>query len=354
MLVSFIIPSYNSAHTVKRCLDSIYALSLKQEEFEVIFVDDFSMDNTCEIVEAYSQPLPEGKGVNNLTLLKQPKNNRQGAARNRGVSVAKGEYICFVDSDDAVTEGVVDAIRLAKEKQADMVAFHTANVNENGQITKENERLSFQKGQLFSGVEMQNKHSYWFSGPVAYIYSKDFLDKTNYLFREGVLYEDSDFVMVHLYYAKCMLYSPALGYLAYYREGSTTHSVSFKNQSDYLLLGTRMLTFYTIIQQDIDSGKRTDDGILAFADGVLEGAIHNVTMSLKRLYKLNSPAEIVRFYRRIDSKVNRHVLYTDPRMYKYTYGWNKIAHLGIRHKYLSIFVNSCLLIAYQLYLKLKK
>ena len=354
MLVSFIIPSYNSAHTVKRCLDSIYVLSLKQEEFEVIFIDDCSEDNTCEIVEAYSLLLPKGKGVNNLTLLKQPKNNRQGAARNRGVSVAKGEYICFVDSDDAVTEGVVDAIRLAKETQADMVAFHTANVNENGQITKENERLSFQKGQLFSGVEMQNKHSYWFSGPVAYIYSKDFLDKTNYPFREGVLYEDSDFVMVHLYYAQRMAYSPALGYLAYYREGSTTHSVSFKNQSDYLLLGTRMLAFYTIIQQDIDSGNRTDDGIQEFADGVLEGAIHNVTMSLKRLYKLNSPAEIVRFYRRIDSKVNRHVLYTDPRMYKYTYGWNKIAHLSIRHKYLSIFVNSCVLIAYQLYLKLKK
>ena len=36
MLVSFIIPSYNSAHTVKRCLDSIYALSLKREEYEVI------------------------------------------------------------------------------------------------------------------------------------------------------------------------------------------------------------------------------------------------------------------------------------------------------------------------------
>ena len=353
MLVSFIIPSYNSAHTVKRCLDSIYALSLKQEEFEVIFVDDCSTDYTCEIVEAYSLPLPEGKGVNNLTLLKQPKNNRQGAARNKGVSVAKGEYICFVDSDDAVKEGVVDAIRLAKEQNTDMVAFHTANVNENGQITKENERLSFPKGQVFSGVEMQNKHSYWFSGPVAYIYSKDFLDKTNYPFREGVLYEDSDFVMVHLYYAKRMVYSQALGYLAYYREGSTTHSVSFKNQSDYLLLGTRMLAFYTVIQQDIDSGKRTDNGIQEFADGVLEGAIHNVTMSLKRLYKLNSPAEIVRFYRRIDSKVNRHVLYTDPRMYKYTYGWNKMAHLGIRHKYLSIFVNSCLLIAYQLYLQLK-
>ena len=242
MLVSFIIPSYNSAHTVKRCLDSIYALSLKPEEFEVIFVDDCSTDNTLEIVESF-----KSKVKSNLTLLKQPQNNRQGAARNRGVSMAKGEYICFVDSDDAVTEGVVEAIRMAKEMQTDMTAFHTANANEKGTITKENEHLSFAQGQVFSGVELQNKHPYWFSGPVAYIYSKTFLDRTNYPFREGVLFEDSDFVMVHLYYAQRMTYSPQLGYVAYYREGSTTRSVSYKNQSDYLLLGTRMLALYTTI-----------------------------------------------------------------------------------------------------------
>jgi len=353
-IVSFIIPSYNSAHTVKRCLDSIYALSLKQEEFEVIFVDDCSTDNTCEIVEAYSLPLPKGKGVNNLMLLKQPKNNRQGAARNRGVSVAKGEYICFVDSDDAVTEGVVEAIRLAKEKQADMVAFHFAHATEQEVTTSEAEKLTFDKQEIFSGVEMQNKHSYWCSAPWGYIYKTVFLRQVNYPFAEGALYEDSDFVAVHLYYAKRMTYSAKLGYIAYYREGSTTHSVSFKNQSDYLLLGTRMLAFYTIIQQDIDSGNRTDDGIQEFADGVLEGAIFNMTLSLKRLYRLTSPAEIVQFYQRIEAQVNRRSLYTDSRIYKYTYGWNNLAHLGIRHKYLSIFVNSCLLIAYQLYLKLKK
>ena len=171
MLVSFIIPSYNSVQTVKRCLGSIYALSLKSEEFEVIFVDDCSTDNTLEIVESF-----KSKVKSNLTLLKQPQNNRQGAARNRGVSMAKGEYICFVDSDDAVTEGVVEAIRMAKEMQTDMTAFHAAYANEKGTITKENEHLSFAQGQVFSGVELQNKHPYWFSGPVAYIYSKTFLD----------------------------------------------------------------------------------------------------------------------------------------------------------------------------------
>lgn len=347
MLVSFIIPSYNSAHTVRRCLDSIYALSLKQFEFEVIFVDDCSMDDTYDIVSEYQSQHP------NITLLRQPKNNRQGAARNRGVSVAKGEYICFVDSDDAVAEGIVTAILLAQMQNADMTVFHFVNANEHGIITKEADKLSFKEKQVISGVEMQNKHAYWCSAPWGYIYKTAFLQKVNYPFAEGALYEDSDFVAVHLYYAQRMAYYPELGYIAYYREGSTTHSTSYKNTADYFLLGSRMLAFYTIIQQDIDSHKRTDEGIQQFADGILEGAIHNVTMSLKRLFKLNTPSEIVRYYKRIDAKVNRRAIYTDPRMYKYTYGWSKMAHLGIRHKYLSILINSCLLLAYQIYVKLK-
>ena len=346
MLVSFIIPSYNSAHTVKRCLDSIYALSLKTSEFEVIFVDDCSTDNTCDIVAEYQTQHP------NITLLLQPKNNRQGAARNRGVSVAQGEYICFVDSDDAVTEGIVAAVLLSERQNTDMTVFHYIHANEEEEVTSEAEKLSFVKNEIFSGVEMQNKHSYWCSAPWGYIYKTAFLQKVNYPFAEGALYEDSDFVTVHLYYAQRMAYSSELGYVAYYREGSTTHSTSYKNTADYFLLGSRMLAFYTIIQQDIDSHKRTDDGIQQFADGILEGAIHNVTMSLKRLFKLNTPAEIVRYYKRIDAQVNRRAIYTDPRMYKYTYGWSKLAHLGIRHKYLSVLINSCLLIAYQLYMKL--
>lgn len=165
MLVSFIIPSYNSAHTVRRCLDSIYALSLEQSKFEVIFVDDCSTDDTVETVQNYR----DCKGVTNLILLCQALNNRQGAARNRGLSMAKGEYICFVDSDDAVAEGIVPAIQMAKDLQTDMLAFHFANANENGQITSEKGHLYFISEQIFSGIEMQAVHPYWCSvlGPMS-------------------------------------------------------------------------------------------------------------------------------------------------------------------------------------------
>lgn len=344
MLVSFIIPSYNSASTVTRCLDSIYALPLEQSEFEVIFVDDCSTDNTVELVQSYR----EQEGATNLILLRQAQNNRQGAARNRGLSIAKGEYICFVDSDDAVAEGLFSAIRMAEELKTDMLAFHFANADENGQITSEKEHLSFSPGKIFSGIEMQTAHPYWCSGPVAYVYSNEFLKQSNYPFCEGVLYEDSDFVAVHLYYAKKMAYSPDTGYMVCRRAGSTTHSNSYKNYADYLLLGTRMLALYSTIQRDIDHRERTDDGIQSFADGVLEGACWNVTKSLSRLFKLNGGKEIAAFYKRVDSSVNRSDLYGNPLMHRFPGYWSNCSAFCIKHKYLSIALNTVLSLAYKM------
>ena len=94
MLCSFIIPAYNASSTIVRCLDSIYTLGLAEQDFEVVCIDDCSTDNTIEVIEHYA------KKHSNITLLRQARNHRQGAARNRGVSIAKGEYIVFVDSYD--------------------------------------------------------------------------------------------------------------------------------------------------------------------------------------------------------------------------------------------------------------
>lgn len=353
MIVSFVIPSYNSAHTVKRCLDSIYALPLKPEEFEVIFIDDCSTDNTCEIVETYFQPLPDGKGVHNLVLLRQPQNNRQGAARNRGVREAKGEFICFIDSDDTVAEGIVAAIRMAKENKTDMTAFHFVIANEKGQIKREKEHLSFTPNQLFSGVKMQSKYPYWCSAPWAYVYRKEFLDKVGYPFCEGVLYEDADFIVAHLLYARRMAYSLQTGYIVHSHAESSSHSVGFKNKADYLLLGTRMLSLYTTIQKDIERNKYAEDGLSEFAASVLEGACHNVTRSLNGLYKLKNRKEIVAYYDRVDTYVDRRALYEDKRMHEFQMYWKKLSIIGIKFKYLSIYLNSTISFLFKVYMCIK-
>lgn len=344
MLVSFIIPSYNSAHTVKRCLDSIYALSLKPEEFEVIFIDDCSTDNTCDIVAEYQSR------NSNITLLKQAKNNRQGAARNRGVSVAKGEYICFVDSDDAVTEGIVEAIRAAKERQTDMMIVHYADVNEQGTITRERGILGFSPEKLFTGIEMQSNYPYWCPAPWGYIYSRDFLTITHYPFCEGVLYEDADYVVVHMYYAQRMSYFPHLSYLSYYREDSTTHRITYKNLADYLLLGLRMLRFY----EDIVNSHQeyVGSGVDKFADGILEGACQNVVKSCERLIKLRNIHEVCLYYQRVDEYVRRQKLCADRQIRRYY--WNNWTSLCLGHKYITIMFLSFLMPIYSLMKKLQK
>lgn len=325
MLVSFIIPAYNAADTIERCLDSIYSLSLKQDEFDVIVIDDCSSDNTIDIVAAYQSKHP------NITLLKQQENHRQGAARNRGVKMAKGEYTCFVDSDDAVTEGVVKAIRIAKEKQTDMTAYHYAFINELAVITKEAEQLSFADRQVFSGIEMQNKHPYWCSGPVAYIYSRAFMEQTNYPFVEDVLFEDSDFVMNHLYRAERMVYSPALGYMVYTREGSTTRSITYKSVADYLLLGTRMMALFERVYNEELIVKSEDSK--KFAEGILEGACFNVAKSCKSLIKLDSINEVQAYYDRVDTHLNRTELVKDKRYRKCF--WNVWTTICLKHEQIS-------------------
>lgn len=313
MLCSFIIPAYNASSTIVRCLDSIYKLSLKESDFEVICVDDCSTDNTISIIKDYAT------SHSNITLLCQSENHRQGAARNRGVDIAKGEYIVFVDSDDESDSGMVEALSLAKEYNLDVVVMNYVYVDEKGKISKKEPIIL---DGIFSGIELQTKHPYWNSAPWPYVCKKSFLEESNYPFVEDVLYEDSDFVAVHLYYAKRMMYSSNIGYKVHYNATSTTNTISFKHVSDYFLLGTRMLTFY---------GK-LEDKESYFANSILEGGGYNICMSCKRLVKLSSLKDIKDFYKRIDEYIIRkeYTCYSEP-----AYWWNWWTKLCIKHKHIA-------------------
>ena len=310
MLASFIIPAYNASNTIVRCLDSIYTLGLSEQEFEVICIDDCSKDNTISVIEQYA------KQHTNLTLLYQPENHRQGAARNRGVAMGKGKYIVYIDSDDESDKGVVKALQLAEDHELDMVAMHYVNVDEQGNIS---EKEAIKIDGVFTGVELQTQQAYWCSGPVPYVYDADFLKNVKYPFTEDVLFEDADYVNVHLYHAKRMMYNPVCSYRVHYNSQSTTHTSSFKHVADYLLLGTRMLRLY----------RSLEDKTSVYALGILEGGSHNIWKSCKRLIKLSSIAEVKKFYERVDQYTNRSALlsYKEP-----AYCWTKWTKLCLGHK----------------------
>lgn len=313
MLVSFIIPAYNAKKTISRCLDSIYMLGLIEQEFEVICIDDYSTDNTIEIIEKYA------KSHTNITLLCQSENHRQGAARNRGVSIAKGKYILYVDSDDESEKGLLQALHLAENHQLDMVVMHYINVDENGN-NMEKETIDLEG--IFTGIELQLQYPYWGTAPWPYIYKTSFLKNVNYPFAEDVLFEDSDYVTAHLYHAKRMMYSPVCGYRVHYNSQSTTHTMSYKHVADYVLLGHRMLRFYNSL----------NDTTSQYSQSILEGGSYNVWVSCRRLFKLSSIREVRAFYDRLDSYIDRKSLlkYSEP-----AYCWTWWTKLCLGHKNLA-------------------
>jgi len=96
-MISFIIPAYNSERTIEECVNSVLGQKCQKE---IIVIDNGSTDGTLDILKVLAEK-------HNITVLKEKKRG-PAAARNRGLEVARGDYIAFVDSDVVLPEGWVD------------------------------------------------------------------------------------------------------------------------------------------------------------------------------------------------------------------------------------------------------
>jgi len=115
-LISVIIPAYNAASRLRPCLESVIAQDY--DNIEIIFVDDFSSDDTLRIA---SEILQSSK--RNFTILTNERNKGVSASRNRGILSAKGKYICFVDADDFVRENFVSSLHETVTQNDCQVSF---------------------------------------------------------------------------------------------------------------------------------------------------------------------------------------------------------------------------------------
>lgn len=115
--VSIIIPCYNCATTLRRCLDSVFSQTYRN--IEVIAINDGSKDNTLEILKEYD------KKYTNLKIIDKA-NNGVSSARNDGMEIATGDYIQFLDSDDNfLYNNVVEKnVKLLEKYKVDAVVFN--------------------------------------------------------------------------------------------------------------------------------------------------------------------------------------------------------------------------------------
>ncbi|MDE6019660.1 MAG: glycosyltransferase [Ruminococcus sp.] len=127
MLISIVIPVFNSENFIRRCIESIQSQTYKN--WECIIVDDGSTDSSLSLLQNYTH------NDKRFRIIHQ-KNSGAGKARNNGIEQAKGDYIVFVDSDDVILPDYLEELSRHSE---DVVFIDIDAVSEKGKIfRKEN------------------------------------------------------------------------------------------------------------------------------------------------------------------------------------------------------------------------
>ena len=231
--VSVIVPVYNTSKFLEKCLNSLINQTL--QDIEIICINDGSTDNSLEILEKISKSAPPPK----LRIITTT-NQGISCARNTGMSVAQGEYIGFVDSDDWVDIDFFEKLYNTAKKYdcdiacADFIRQHPKqqkirlNITEEKVYTKPEDKClvckTYREGCVW------NK-----------IYRTNFLKGINLEFITGMYYEDRDFTARALYFANKLVTVPGTYYYYFVNPESIVKKGGNKLQGEHYILSRRQV-----------------------------------------------------------------------------------------------------------------
>ena len=189
--VSIIIPFNNVENYIEECLQSVVNQTLK--DIEIIVINDASEDNSLKIVKKTA------KNDNRIKIIQLDERHGQGYARNRGIEIAQGEYIGFVDSDDFIMPEMFEELyNNAKQNDTDITMCLAREFDD---VTKKYTETDYYsliplktfENNTFSAEDTKNKLldinvALWNK-----IYKKEYLINTGEKFPEGFIYEDLPF-----------------------------------------------------------------------------------------------------------------------------------------------------------------
>lgn len=258
-MVSIIVPVFNAEKTIVRCIKSI--LNQTNPDFELILVNDGSSDASEKLCKEYS--LQDSR----IVYVKK-QNEGVSSARNKGMELARGEYITFIDSDDYVSDMYVEHLVAYSSNDLVLSGFHSS------------EGISFvPKEQKIDASNRQQSipnivsHPYLLYTPWAKLFKKQIIEKNNICFDQSLrLYEDTIFVLTYLT-ACCSVY------IAPY--------------ADYEYIGQwGGLSKYILTKEEIDYRCRKEYEVL----GNIENVFHCKIDKYHRCYALNYINNIYRDY----------------------------------------------------------
>ena len=183
-MISLIIPVYNKAPFLKRCLDSV--VNQTNTKMQVIMVDDASTDGSGEICDSYAEKY-------GWEVYHKKKNAGVSASRNFGMSKATGDYIAFLDADDALTNDAIEVMTQMERFDYNAIQFGQYRYM-HGPNFKPVRRCAPSK---FYGLDFTPAYT---SMVWNKIYKKSFLDRNKIKFKEGMTFGEDE-----LFNAECIL-----------------------------------------------------------------------------------------------------------------------------------------------------
>lgn len=242
---SVIIPAYNAEKTINRCLSSI--LHTKRDDIEVLIINDGSIDNTGEICKNIS------KKDSRVKYYEKP-NGGVSSARNKGLELASGEFVCFVDSDDFVSSDYFEQLDIALSKDCDLLLLgnrifdgtsYKYSVLESCEYDDEEESVAF----LSKALRNQKLNA-----PCDKVYKMELIKNNNLFFPEKLhIGEDKVFVVRYLMIVNSV---KCLGLPIYIVSTENKNSLSRKARVD---LCDSILLEHDMLFEAVEKSKLSDE-----------------------------------------------------------------------------------------------
>lgn len=249
--LSYIVPIYNMEKYMEQCIDSI--MEQNTSNIEIILVDDGSTDYSPQICDEYARKYQ-------FIHVVHKRNGGISSARNAGLEVAKGRYVCFVDSDDFYKIKFADTfLEICEKNSIDIIrgwyGIYDEEVQEYlyhpfPQITYEQQILTGRDFLIRSVSEKANEVVPWLG-----FFRRDYLIEHSLYFPEGISYEEDQlfFLEALLCDENCRVYQSNIEFYAYRkRKGSATKSPSLKQVDDIIYVvneETKIIHKYQMTKQ---------------------------------------------------------------------------------------------------------
>lgn len=225
MKVSVIIPVYNVEPYIKECLYSVLVQTLK--DLEVICIHDAGHDGSWEIVKTVAAADPR------IRTYENEQNIGLAATRNRGLRLARGRYVYFLDSDDMIMPDALAALyERAEGEQLEVQIFGASFLYETKELEEKfhNNPAVFKREypNVMGGRELFAAWMDpwdWQPSQPRYFYRRDFLERCNICYTEGMLHEDEEFAFDVLMHAQRVRVTSERFFIRRFREDSIMTSL---------------------------------------------------------------------------------------------------------------------------------